>query len=43
MSKTIVKQEIMLKQTNFDARSGDGALEIDLTGMSKGEAWITGQ
>ncbi|GJS08616.1 hypothetical protein Tco_0365412 [Tanacetum coccineum] len=31
------------RTTKFDARSGDGALEIDLTGRSKGEAWITGQ
>ena len=43
MSKTIVKQEIMLKQANFDAPSGDGPLALDFTGMSKGEAWLNGQ
>ncbi|GJX63613.1 DUF4219 domain-containing protein [Tanacetum coccineum] len=43
MSKTIVKQEIMLKQTKIDAHSWDSPLEIDLTVMSKDETWITGQ
>ena len=34
---------LCVKQAEFDAPTGEGPLEFDLSTMGKGQAWVNGQ